>query len=109
RLSRNGLTFKNNLRIRRDGKAGKRSLDNFHGLAANASGKIIFRDAAGQWAGRQQIKQRILAANDGELGALAAFEIFIAMNPPVLPFRNLAADRLFIVNLASVRAEVIPL
>ena len=41
--------------------------------------------------------------------ALAALEIFVAVNAPMLAFGDLAADGFFIVNLAAVGTEVIPL
>src|SRR4029453_18698350 len=109
RLTGNGFTFENDFRIGRDRKPGKRSLDNFLRLAPDTAGKVVLRNSTGQRACRQQIEKRVLATHDGELGALSPFKILVTMNAPVFAFGDLAADGFFILDLATIGTEIIPL
>ena len=107
-LPGHGFAFDHDLGIGGNRKAGVRALDHFDRLAADAAGEVILRHAAGNGLAESKIEQRILAAHDRELAALAALEIFVAMNAAVFAFGDLAADGFAVVDFAAIGAEVVP-
>jgi hypothetical protein len=56
----------------------------------------------------QHKQQRVLAAQDHDFHRLAALEVFVAMDAPVLALGDLAADRLAVVHLRAIGAEIEP-
>ena len=82
--------------------------DHIDRLAAQAAGEIQFADAFGKRARRQHEQQRVLTDQYHHLHGLAALEIFVAVNAAVLPFRDLTADGLSVIDLVAIAAEIEP-
>jgi hypothetical protein len=68
---------------------------------------IQFADL-GQRARCQQKQERVLAAQDHHLHGLPALEILVAVDAAMLAFGDLAADRLAVIDLRPIGAEIEP-
>src|SRR5262249_38833700 len=106
-LARYRLAFERNLAVGWNGKAGVGPADDVDRLAAQAAGDVKLAHLW-QRTRRQHEQQRILTAQDHDLHRLPAFEILIAMDAAVLAFGDLAADRVAIIDLRAIGAEVEP-
>ena len=63
---------------------------------------------SGKRARRQHEQQRVLADQHHDLHRLAALEIFVAVDAAVFAFGDLAADRLAVIDLVAIAAEIEP-
>src|SRR6185437_1229697 len=86
----------------------ERPADHVDRLAAQAARKIELADAFGQRARSQHEQERILADEYDDLHRLPALEILVAVNAAVLALGDLAADRLAVIDLIAIGAEVEP-
>jgi len=102
------LAFEHDLGVGGNGEASVRTKDDVDRRAPQAAREIVLGDASWQRAGGQEVQQRILSADDGDLHALAALEVGVAVDAAVLTLGDLAAHRLPVVHLRSVRPEVDP-
>ena len=107
-LSRNRFALDDDFRARRNGQAGVFAFDHLHRMALKAAHPLVLRHAVRHFHATSEIEQRIVPERNRQLTGLAAREIFVAHNAPLLPRRNEKSQRVAIVHHHAISSQVDP-